>query len=295
MSRPLQKQCRPSRHSQRGVALAIVVWFIAGMSLLVAGIVSVASVDTRMTQLHVARAKVSAAGDGAVQLLLADLVSGRLPGRSHTGPEHTQYRLGDIEVAVNLVPTAGLIDLNSATPELLAALFTLAGGVDRVEAESLADNVVDWRRPASVPGGDSRVSSRFREVEDLLRVEGIGRTLLDGVREYVVAGNAARGGMDWSRAPPAVFAVLQEADERKYAAVARRRARLANAVTNSPTGKNPGGSGAYRADAVVRYGDRTWLRRHWVVLESTGNSLLPWRILRTEAARVRDSSVMIRE
>ena len=48
-------------------------------------------------------------------------------------------------------------------------------------------------------------------------------------------------------------------------------------------------AGAYRADAVVRYGDRTWLRRHWVVIESSGNSLLPWRILRTEAPRVRGS------
>lgn len=289
MSRPLQKLCGPSRRPQRGVALAIVVWFIAGMSLLVAGIVSRASVDTRMTQLHVARAKVSAAGDGAVQLLLADMVGGRLPGLGYGEPQQTQYRLGEIQVAVNVVPTAGLIDLNSAGPEVLVALFTQAGGVNRAEAQLLADNVVDWRSNGSVQGVDSRVSSRFREMEDLLRVEGIGRTLLDGVREYVVAGNAARGGMDWSRAPPAVLDVLREADERKYAAVSRRRARLASAVTNSPAGRNPGVSGAYRADAVVRYGDRTWLRRHWVVLESSGNSLLPWRILRTEAPRVRGS------
>ena len=42
---------------QKGVALAIVVWFIAGMSLLVAGIVSHARVDTQMAQLHIAKAK----------------------------------------------------------------------------------------------------------------------------------------------------------------------------------------------------------------------------------------------
>ena len=41
---------------QKGVALAIVVWFIAGMSLLVAGIVSHARVDTQMAQLHIAKA-----------------------------------------------------------------------------------------------------------------------------------------------------------------------------------------------------------------------------------------------
>ena len=41
-----------SPRRQGGVALAIVVWFIAGMSLLVAGIVADARVDTRMAQLH---------------------------------------------------------------------------------------------------------------------------------------------------------------------------------------------------------------------------------------------------
>ena len=37
-----------NQHRQSGVALAIVVWFIAGMTLLVSGIVSEAKIDTRM-------------------------------------------------------------------------------------------------------------------------------------------------------------------------------------------------------------------------------------------------------
>ena len=39
---------RVPKCKQEGVALALVVWFIAGMSLLVAGIVSHARVDSRM-------------------------------------------------------------------------------------------------------------------------------------------------------------------------------------------------------------------------------------------------------
>ena len=61
-----------SQHRQRGIALAIVVWFIAGMSILVAGIVAQASVDTRMAQVHVARAKTAAAGDGAIMLMMSE-------------------------------------------------------------------------------------------------------------------------------------------------------------------------------------------------------------------------------
>ena len=60
-----------AKAKQQGVALAIVVWFIAGMSLLVASIVSQATVDTRLAQLHVAKAEAAAAGDGAIQLMLA--------------------------------------------------------------------------------------------------------------------------------------------------------------------------------------------------------------------------------
>ena len=37
---------------QRGVALGIVVWFIAGMALLVSGIIAEARIDTRMAQVH---------------------------------------------------------------------------------------------------------------------------------------------------------------------------------------------------------------------------------------------------
>ena len=65
------------RSRQQGVALAIVVWFIAGMSLLVAGIVAQARVDTQMAQVHVARAKAVAAGDGAIQLMMVDLMTSR--------------------------------------------------------------------------------------------------------------------------------------------------------------------------------------------------------------------------
>lgn len=275
------------RQPQKGVALAIVVWFIAGMSLLVAGIVSNASVDTRMTQLHVARAKVSAAGDGAVHLLLAELVSGIVPSRVLQSMKARQYRMGELQVEVTLTPVTGLIDLNAAPGEVLVALFVVAAGLGQSEAELLAANVVDWRRPASRQGVENTGASRFREIEDLLRVEGVGRALFDGVRDYVVAGNVSSGGMDWTQAPPQVLSVLQQTNERKFAAVNRRKGRLAQAA-DAP-GRPSGGAGiggAYRADAVVRYGDRTWVRRRWVLMASSGQSLLPWRVMRTEASRV---------
>ena len=294
---PRTRQCRlelPSLRTERGVALAIVVWFIAGMSLLVAGIVSQAAVDTRLAQLHVARAKVSAAGDGAVQLMLAELVAGKLAGSAQTGRPARPYRVGELEAEVSLVPTSGLINLNAASPQLLAALFSVAAGADESTAQLMADNVVNWRAGAVQGSIKEKASARFREVEDLLRVDGIGRTQLDAVRNYVVAGSAARGGTDWLQASRPVLAVLEKMDPGKHAAFAQRKERKVQAAAGQPSpagGLRAGGDvdatgAAYRADVVVRYADRTWLRRSWVTMEAGRSSLLPWRIVRIEAPRV---------
>lgn len=274
------------KRPESGVALAIVVWFIAGMSLLVAGIVSHARVDTHMAQLHVARAKVSAAGDGATNLIMAELVAGKLSRAVLQGVQAGNYRLGDIDVAVTLVSTSGLIDLNRAPAGMLAALFAVAGGLDETEAQRLAGNVVDWRKPASSKQpGIKRGSSKFTEIEDLLRVEGVSRTLFDAVRGYIVAGRASSGAMNWLQAPQQLLAVLEKLDSRQRGALLQRKESAASRTADESAAGNRG-SGVYRVDALVHYGGRAWLRRRWVSSESAGNSLLLWRILRTEPPRV---------
>ena len=108
---------------QRGVALAIVVWFIAGMSLLVAAIVSHARVDTRMTQLHVAKARAVAAGDGAIQLLLAERLLAIDRASAEDNVPAGNYELGNTTVSVTLYPAAAFVNLNTAPHQVLAALF----------------------------------------------------------------------------------------------------------------------------------------------------------------------------
>ena len=94
----------------------MVVWFLAAMSLLVSGIVFQARVDTRMAQLHVARAQAVAAGDGAIQLMLADLVAGKVEQQEGSAAMSASYSLGERQVRVELVPASGLIDPTTAPP-----------------------------------------------------------------------------------------------------------------------------------------------------------------------------------
>ena len=276
---------RRSRH--RGMALAIVVWFIAGMSVLVAGIVSHVRMDTRMTQLHVARAKVAAAGDGAMQLMMADVINGRLSHQDGFMPREV-YELGSLAVTVTLVPSTGLVDINTASAGLLTSLFKLAGGLDVTQAKTVADNMVKWRSGVSA-GSDRNKPRRFVALEDLLRIEGVNRSLLDSVRDYVVAGEPSRRGSTWSGAADAVLDILRESYPQQAESALRQRQRLMEAgnTSGSPAG-SPVGSGIVRVDAIVRYGDQSWLRRRWVSMSPETGSSLPWSTRRTEAARVVD-------
>ena len=285
MKPELALQASVAPRAQAGVALAIVLWFIAGMSLLVAGIVSQARVDTHMAQLHVARAKVVAAGDGAIRLRLAELLTARgSPAGEGSDAGGGYYRLGEDEVRVTLVPVAGLIDINSATPEVLLGLF-LQAGVEQDEAQALAENVLQSRSPAAAPGAPGG-SGRLEAMEDLLRVPGMSRSLLDAVRDFIVVGTPAQGGMNWSVAPDEVLAVLDRVDETRAAGVrARQGATAGNAV--------PVLARAYRADAVLRYGGRNWLRRQWIEMSAASGGELPWSVVRTEPPRVlRDNNDM---
>ncbi|HEY6130907.1 MAG TPA: hypothetical protein VIV27_02760 [Halioglobus sp.] len=266
---------------QRGVALAIVVWFIAGMSLLVAGIVSHARVDTRMTQLHVAKAQAVAAGDGAIQLMLAERLLRVEPAPAGDATLAGHYQLGRSRVSVTLYPAAGLVNLNTAPQQVLAALFLVVGRLPEDKANMLADNVVRWR--AGFRGPDIAAAHGFQAIEDLLRVEGMSRTLLDGIRDFIVAGTPGGTGTDWVLAPATLLQVLEKANPGALDDVNSRRQQAAGSVDRASRSM----SGMYRADALVNYGEQTWLRRRWVSVGSTpAGSGLPWRTVRTEPPRV---------
>lgn len=253
-----------SERGQRGIALAIVVWFIAGMSILVAGIVAQASVDVRMAQVHVARAKAAAAGDGAIMLMMADRQATQREAPAENGWHRAAYRMGALNVEVELVPVSQLINVNSADAQLLTLLFTEIAALDAGEAQSLAGSVVQWRQ-------EMRVQQRKMEAPEDMMAAGVPRTVLDAVRDYIVAGAIASRSTQWGNMHPALQNIA-----RSYRP----------GQANQSSGQAGGASSGYRADAVVRYGDSSWLRRRWISNASSPHSKLPWRSLRTETPRV---------
>ena len=273
---------------QRGVALAIVVWFIAGMSLLVAGIVANARVDTKITQIHLAQAKAVASGDGAIRLAMVQRRLGYSSAGQGPQVSESVHQLGDVEVLVRLYPASGFINVGSAPKEVLSMLFRVAGEMEPGEAKYVAENVVKWRESKASANGNrrqSRGSQKFYSLEDMLRVEGVSRSLLDSIRNFAVAGRWASNSVDWSASPETMMAILGSLDPAKAGQADKRRAASTRGGSNESQ-RGGGASGVFRADAYVDYGGRTWLRRRWISADGRGQYGLPWRAVRTEAPRV---------
>lgn len=262
---------------QRGFALAIILWFLAGMALLVSGIVYQARTDTRMAQLHLARATAESAGDGAILLMLAELVS-RDPGNTADNrPLSGNFTVGRQTVAVALVPISGLINLHSASAGTLARLFVTRGHLSGAEAQIIADNMVKWR---ATPGDASSGApgNQFQSPEDVLQVAGMSRALWDAIRDVVVVRHGGAADMpDFAVATDAVRAVFGDSTA---------AGRSSAAVSGETGGASGGHANSYRVDAVVSYGGRAWLRRKWVDLGGGSTNKLPWNFTRIEAPRV---------
>ena len=257
--------------TQQGVALGIVVWFIAGMALLVSGIVSEARIDTRMAQLHYFKAQAAAAGDGAIHLALADQEGRRAAGLP--GSERLQnYQIGSKTVEVRMIPGGMFVNLGTADVAALRELFALGAsnaqhdsGFSSESAASLARAVIEFR-----DGIAGRRKGSFHSPEDLLRVPGVSRGVYDGVRDYITVKSLAGG--------------LNIGEEHDEAGLEQLNAAMSGEGV-LVEGEAQHAAESLRIDAIVKIGDQQWLRRRWATLDESDHSQLPWRFARTEAAR----------
>lgn len=304
-----------------GVALVILVWFLAAMSLLVAALVMQARVDVKLAQLHVARAQVEAVADGGIQLALAELlINEREEGLDSRAIHYSYPVLGDTEVAVSFTPLAGLIDLNLATEDLLFNLFSKGARIDENVARELAVSVVEWRSSGSAkslsddpdwqPGdvaAEPQIESvtvelgirrgRFEAIEDLLLVPGIDRIAYETMRDSVAVSQRGQSGVDWVSAPESVLYIISSLEEGDAAAVVESRAieeaeGLVIPEEIDLAFLSEGGTQLYRVDAVVATDETAFHRRRWVHRSRPGVDGLPWEFFRTEAVRVASDQIL---
>lgn len=268
-----------SSHRQTGVALVAVLWVVAALSILVTGVVQTQREEIRNASSARMRLQAEAVGQGAIHLAVQRMTAqSQRPDRL----SRTKTPYDGLDVLVEAQPFSGLVDINVAPEPLLAALFTINGGIDAATSQRLAASVVALReaRPSEPP-------PRFKAPEELLNVEGIGYDLYARLAHLVTTDSGGSGRINPLAASQEVLLLLAGGDQALANQVAANRdadvagmdtTRLQTAFTDNS------GSGRMRFRAVVPFPDgSSVVVVRDIDISPAAEGTAPWRTLRTHA------------
>ena len=132
------------RQMQRGIALVIVLWMLALLTVIAGSLVFSSRTEVQIAANLASRAQAEALADAGVARALAEMAQPKSGDpkqwRADGLPRHWNYR--GAELTITIIDESGKIDINAAPPVLLASLFRSVGAED---PEALADAVADWR------------------------------------------------------------------------------------------------------------------------------------------------------
>lgn len=284
----------------RGLALVLVLWVVAALSLLTVMLVRGARFDVQTTGLLDDGVRWQAAADGALALALAQLAG-------DTGPllaaSVAPIRFEGMTIDVTITSASGYVDINRATEPLLVRLFQYGAGVEPSQALQLARRVIDWRDPddAALPeGGAERddyvaAGSAFRprnapfeQVADLAQVLGLGPDLNDRIAGLVTTHGDAVG-VDPAFAPIGVIEMLAAGDQAIRDAIIAQRQRddaAPDFTMLDPQLLSRGGVRRLHVEARTPASASTVMRRGWWVEQGDGpDAVMGWKVLMRESGR----------
>ncbi|GAA6150598.1 hypothetical protein [Pseudoteredinibacter isoporae] len=301
----IDKPGTPDRKANQGLALVMVLWLVAAMSLLVAGVLYSARMDVKQVQLQSKFAKYEALADGAAKLLLRDYKFAEEEQQELRGPYHWQSELFGVAANGRMVSVKGLIDLNSVGLEAMAQLLSVRLEMEPERALELSQNLIDWRRPVSgeftglhaeyealglpVPRHD-----RLLSVADLLAVNGFNFEMLQKLQDVIYVERSISGGVDPSSSPIEVLSVLANGNQEvalnyeTMRAEAEDSSELLNHAEFNADFFGQNASTLVRLDIELRVEQEIMTRRLWVDTAGFTNSV-PWEIIRAEPMRVSQS------
>ena len=199
---------------ERGFALLIVLWTVVLLALLVTQLTASGRAEAQLAFNLRAAAVAEAAADGALSEGVFHALDSSERHWRADGVAHV-VRLPSAVVEVRIDNEAGKININSASPELLAALLR-AVDTDTGTSTTLSAAIVDWRFVDAQRGGGAKTaayrnagrnygppSAPFRSVQELGLVIGMTPALLarlsphltvyhDGEPDYSVADSVVR-------------------------------------------------------------------------------------------------------
>lgn len=266
-----------NRFRQQGIALVMVMWFVAAMALLVGGIMASGKIDRQGTDAGVFSAKAIALGDGAIRVALTEYLNAPGDKALMTLRELT---LDDTEVQIKITNGANFVNINTAREEPLTQLLALGVPMDPAEAQLLATSIVAYRQGNNRYEQDIERPHRFLSIEELLLAPGISRATFDALRDLVCACESSGATLN-----PDKLALLIAARD-QFFGPEDNRIPLSAEQMQAVLAREASGSEIYRVDAVVKLANRRFLRRHWVMLSGSQVSRLGWQSVQTDPIRI---------
>lgn len=134
------------RQSARGIALLIVLWMLALLSVIAGSLVFSSRTEILVADNITKLAKAEAAADAGVHKALYELLNSPPtdPARWQGNGQTHSLTLGDARLFITILDESAKIDINTPNEALLRNLF-LSQGANESTAESLTDTILDWR------------------------------------------------------------------------------------------------------------------------------------------------------
>lgn len=272
------------RRGQAGLALIAVLWVVAALTILAAGMLTLVKGHTRALGSFQSQIRADVLGDAGAQLALRQVLERR---EQFLRFQRLSFDIEGTPVEVDVIPVSGLISLNGAQESLLVDLFVHGGGLSPDKARALAQRVMDWRDPDGVamPQGaeddayaaaGSRYRTRgtgFQAPEDLLQVLGVDYDLYVRIASLITVDSHLTA-VDAGAAPDEVLRVLAGGDAEAASNYAQKRSGVGdgrfavggNALVNTGLA---GGQTVFRLDARLALpGNPPRIRRRMVRLDA---------------------------
>lgn len=154
------------KRSQQGVALLVVLWACTLLAILVGGFASIARVEALQTRFTLGQQRARYAAEAGIMraIVVAEAHHrqamsmqmggeapkvGGLPGDGRS----LAFEFEHVHVDIGMLDETGKVDINTAEPRVLRALF-MAAGCQTTRADELTRRILQWRGPTAGPLGD---------------------------------------------------------------------------------------------------------------------------------------------
>lgn len=152
----------PYQAKEQGVALVIVLWTVALLTVIAGNFVFAMRTETSATRNAVSVARAEAIANGAVHRALYETFKPPIDANSWKADGRVrEWDRDGVKIKVVMMDESGKIDLNMSSDALLKGLL-LSVGVDAPRVERLLDAILDWRDVDSLPRPNGAESDAYR-------------------------------------------------------------------------------------------------------------------------------------